>query len=1595
MASRPLYTQNSQLCSLCTLGDRSQWTMVYFVTLICAWIVYIAKSMIDFARDSPLSDGISINVVVSFVAWIVAARVMPDASADDNTCKTFEKESKAGKYHEKASFLLISICLGYFSIIGAMYSPQNVKSVSYISVLILSLFCFIFIIYSASSKNKSLHQCKKVNFKNSYISSSKYSTSSIEQDCMENTVTSCNKSQTSRCRNQMHKNDHKAFSIKYIPTSNTSWAFLENKPNWQNITAEMSGVLYAFYTTPFQIRLSSSAPDLTSDKYLKAYSFVEWESTPIPQGYSNLADSSADDTMVEALIEKLNTNDGIVSHNDVKGLPQNNSPMYAGKWHQKEVYYTPIKNGNYTILQRVSSIPLNTTLYTSMSTELNNYIAAHHNELAKTDGNPVLATQSMVDYKPPRFVPLHGMSEPPDYDNPTELAVIQNMKQVFETNNSYVELTLGKQSVYLTPNQRSKRTTITCTTYDKIPTAADIEPLATSSDDNETDCRKINNQSIYYEYESKAGPERRFLLNISITSLFAAIAFLRPSIVKKVQKNSTAGAEAGAEAGAGAGAEAKADGVEAVPWYKKYFVNMFSLIAICQMFMFLYVSTGFSSTPRDEEYFWVSAIFSLALTFVVPFIVPKMTDRRYINERGKALDSKFIKTLSALFSVLFNVFLLCHLIVQLSTGTSTNSKYATERESPWYVPALVSLVVFLLIPFDEESVLPASKSEAVKSYMEKIVNTGSVRLLILFLFIICTTFFSNNYFDIHRTIRLIFVIIISITLGFLTFPKFNSIFNDDYPHMSDNKISIYVIIILSVFFSINNFSQSFSNYATESGSDFNANMINLYTATSTLLVSFISLITTQFVFGKGVFYPLAIMCVVPFLTLYQYKAVQEQAPSDVCAVQVAFGEGAAMLYNSKNCGDGSIVSPDNDCQFSTRQIQSVKMLDKNNQCQVMLHENVGENSGKIVWDLKHNDLKFTENCTDTVDPEAQNACERTNINTNASSVTVLQRCGLILYPASNGIDPETQTPKAMTFHLRIKQKSLGVKGLELENDFEAWEETDDGIVRDASRKEWKNYKFDRIEVVGSGYKVFGFEKKSVAQGLSWVEIPNPQTATSPPTTTRKELTNDALSEALSRKTVFTTEEWKSFNVQQAVDDLTYVKSGSKYYKPTNIFHGSRHEFAPGTNTLNPPKRLTSFVIEKDTNPMWPEVLPFIISNTNSEYMNILWRIIFYLCLLLIPVVGVSKGVKSELMVFLSAFLSAILIGIIVNKTKNNTDIFSRGMGLGGEGLTGSEPSAMDPNVFYNLLIVCIFFALTVERSVFTTGKERGAMMVAGVLLLGIVFVTSASTLPILICFGIVGASLVPSLKGRNQIVAIILPILSLVAVITAWILGRGTLPCEAKGVSLKSASGEYEYGFCHTPTGNFWEDIWIQNSNFFVSIGYNFEEFFTGKTFHKIATEFEKVVAKLEDDNIKSFCDTQDANNPLCVSSKRNKCEFSYCISPPDPIRMNPKKTNNILDESQIEKMKQSRCMSHKLFHTAALKAISEGKASAKQKYCVNYHKNDDCSNVCKQYWKNDSDPVTRESLAKLESRLEVIDDSILEISPEEWVKMKKENLGV
>jgi hypothetical protein len=1432
--------------------------------------------------------------------------------------------------------------------------------------------------------------------------------------------------------------------MKYNPSYHTTWRILEAKPNFENVSSEFNGVLESFYFEPFQIHLKTT--ENLESYYFKVFSFVQWQDTPIPENAQSI---TADQTQTTKLINTLDTNNGKSTHIDVHFIRSSltgDSTASVGRWHQKEIYYITIPIGtnqseNKYILQRVSDIPLNTSLYDG-NISLNDYMLEHHNTIHDTNLLKIKQMYTTSGTNSVSHQSLYGTTERNGYDNPTEKSVIENMKKTFESE-SYVELPVGTQLVYLAPERKSRNTTITCDTYEKSPTSADIEPIASSSSSpppagspsppptgssppptgssppapptdgssppapesgSLTSCQNINKQNIHYESTSHSGKDRRFMLNVSITSLFAAISFLKPNFVT-IYKDKT-------------------------EW------NLFSIIVVFQMFMFLYVSTGFYTDSKTEAYFWVSILFSFFMTFFSYFYHKK-------NLKEKQIYSVAItKSLSSFFSISFNLLLLCHLIVQLSSGTSSDPTYSTERVTDWFIAAFVFLALFLVVPFDDE---PFDEKGLFYNYRSKLLKTFPVRLLILFLFIICTSIFTNNYLDIPRAVRLIFTIVLSIMLVFLTLPRFETVFDGNEDSYSEYKASTIVSIILSVFFSVNNFSQSFSNYATESGNQYIANVSNLYNASSALSVSMVSLITAQLVFGKSVFYPMAIMCSIPFLTLYQYEAVKESA-TDVCAVKVKFGEdatGSTMMYNSKDCGNGSIFRPDPDCRFSKQKVFQVQMLDKNNNCQVLLHENIGENSQKTVWSLKNNSLKFNENCSSNDNNE--NSCLRTSSSrksfnpTTAHSVTVLQRCQIKVYPAGR-VDPDSNTVTPPGYHLRIREDKLGVKGLKFAEHFEAWVDNEDAEGQITSTRAvdtdsmynpdvWKDLRVDRVVITGSDFNVLGYENtNATGLGLNWIYVGTtlPSITSTAATggaggatggatggaggttgggttggatgggatggaeangsTGYEELRNPQLSSALASKTVFTAEEWSTFNVTQPVTQYTYVKIGSKFYLPNNSFIGSRQAFTSGTNEISPPTNFQSFVIENYLQPVWPEVLPFKVTSSNSEYLNIMWRVMFYGCLFLIPVLGFSKGFKSEQGIFLSSFFVSMLIGII---SKNG--IYNRGMGLGGAGLTGSEEDAMDPNVFVVLFTICIIFALSVQQSFFTTGSLRAGLLL-GSLLFGNIFIVSDSILPILVCFGIIGSSLSLGLKGRDMILALSLPILAFIAIVTAWGLGKGTLPCGDKGDgSLQNANGEVEYGNCNTPTGNFWEDIWNENSHFFLSIGYRLKDFFTGVTFEKISNEFEKVVAKLEDDNINSFCNAQDSDNPLCVASRRNKCTFSYCISPPDPIRMDG------FDDSynDVENIKMSRCKSHKLFHKSAMKAISENKATAKQKYCVNYHKNDDCSNVCKDYWKNDSDPVSRESLAKLESRLKVIDDSILEISPEEWVQMKKEDLDV
>ena len=209
----------SQMCSSCTLGSKSQWTQVYFITLIVAWCLYLIKTVLDVLRNAPhSSNGITINLVVSLTALIVSFVVISSASADDSDCANADDRKQ---YHKNASFLLVSLCLGYFSLISAMYSPTNESSRPFFVMSITIIFCLIFLVYAAASKNKSLYTCNQFSFNDTFknTSSPSSSESSFTHACTQDIVQMCNQSARSRCNNQMKKHNHKAFSIEYNSAS--------------------------------------------------------------------------------------------------------------------------------------------------------------------------------------------------------------------------------------------------------------------------------------------------------------------------------------------------------------------------------------------------------------------------------------------------------------------------------------------------------------------------------------------------------------------------------------------------------------------------------------------------------------------------------------------------------------------------------------------------------------------------------------------------------------------------------------------------------------------------------------------------------------------------------------------------------------------------------------------------------------------------------------------------------------------------------------------------------------------------------------------------------------------------------------------------------------------------------------------------------------------------------------------------------------------------------------------------------------------------------------------------------------------------------
>ena len=1581
-----------QTCSLCTLGSKSQWTQVYLVTLTSACALYVCRNIIDFFVLKN-KHSIDINLVISFFSMIASWILIYKTSVDESNCNT-EDEIKIGKFHENASFLLISLFLGCFSLVSAIYSPNHNFNVPFFTIFVISLFCLIFLISSVVTRKKSLAVCKNFSLSKTFISNTKSSSSSSVYNCTTNLVSTCSKSDAIKCRDKMKKNNHKSFSIEYSPSYRSEWKLLPGKPNWPNqITGDIISVLYTFYTSPFQIKLTQSLSYATH--HINAYSMVEWEERSPLSNYTDLG-IDLSDTQKNALINKLNDNGGILSHDDIDDVKNfiTTPPYFLGTWHQKEINYIFINIGNNsTLLQKVDTISNNSSLITTIS--INNDILAHHNNII-TNKKIKLGSSE-----------LYGLTseaiESTNYNNPTEASAIEKIQNIEFKEDSFVELNIGGKIYLGQVQQQTSKTLAYCKTYNKIPTSTEIIALASSDTTNPDNfcTNRTKHENIYYEIDSKSASNRTFLLNLSLTSLFASISLLRPIL------------------------------------------NSFSFLAFLQIIVFFFVAIGYYGEEKmfeenakldsdtwfgkdsKEELFWILIALLLLTTFSIYV---------YHSLGSKSLQAITLKSLSAISAILFNVFLLCHLVVQMSENPG--------RESVWFWLSFSFLIFFLFIPFNvREEVNTAN-------YFAMILSTLHIRFFVLFAFVICTSVFSNNYLEIGREIRLFFVILIAIILGFMTFPKFK------YDTLISSKTKFYtsalMSVIISIFITLNNFLQSFSNSTSNFESQESANKINLYNSSSALVVNLVTLVTTQLILGEHFFYPISILCVIPFLTLYQYKSVK-QSTVESCSVNVSF-ENQIQTFNLNDCGDGSILTPSNNCRFSRIKATELEMLDTSRTCKVILYDEINHEN----WHAKKN-IKFNEKCatsSSSSPSSSSSSCKQTfDQPTYVSAVTVTESCGLKIKFASQ-INSDTNENIPIGYYLRIKRNKIGNKGLRIyfendQSDFEAVTENEDGSVNvlDISPSQWKNLKVNQIEISGNNYTIIAYaQEESHGLGLHW------RKAGSEPPSGYVEFINSTLSTALSSKTTFTNDEWIEFNITNPINETNYVKSGDEYYVPVvyKNWSGPRTEYKNKVNEVSPPMKFNSILIkENDEIPFWTEILPFMMINIDGTFINILWRIVIYLDILLIIYSIISK--QTQYIYFLVAFLIASLIGVT---TKQNT--FDNALGLGEIGLTKSTQGSMSPNLLGNIITIALFFALTVQKSFDSTGYERITMIIPSILFILLIIFSSTSTLPVIIICGITGALLIPSVQGKDKLFAICISLVAVISIITSWVMGRGII-CNNY---LLSSTGEFEYGNCEVPSGEFWKDFYRENKNFFLQIGYGIEsvgikimpvifsetektfteikeettkgitdigketenavqvfsktdkvfsetvkllsetddaffeigKFFSDKVFFEtgevVVESSKSIVAKLQDDETRAYCDSNDKNNPLCIASKRNNCQFSYCISPPDPVRM-----SNFVNTPDIDRVQQSRCNAHRLFHTSALKAISEKRASSKEHYCVQYHKNDDCSNICDKYWKNNSDPVSDVTLAKLESRLKTIDDSVLNLSPEEWVQMRKENL--
>ena len=97
------------------------------------------------------------------------------------------------------------------------------------------------------------------------------------------------------------------------------------------------------------------------------------------------------------------------------------------------------------------------------------------------------------------------------------------------------------------------------------------------------------------------------------------------------------------------------------------------------------------------------------------------------------------------------------------------------------------------------------------------------------------------------------------------------------------------------------------------------------------------------------------------------------------------------------------------------------------------------------------------------------------------------------------------------------------------------------------------------------------------------------------------------------------------------------------------------------------------------------------------------------------------------------------------------------------------------------------------------------------------------------------------------------------------------------------------------------------------------------------------------------------------------------------------------LSDKQAEDRTRRACDAHRSFFQSALAAKNP---TAGQKYCLKFHKDDSCENVCSKHWGSSGEApkaMTREALQRLDSRLDIIDDSQLQMSDGEFVRMLRD----